>query len=450
MDKKKNIILGILLFCMIMLFLPTDPAFADAGGELTAENGNVTVTLLKPQEEPEPVTALRFWLAVSILEGQTGQPSFTFSEDILNMKQPDGVCSAKVTGQDGGYLVDVMIALKKNHDIFAGQNQSVIGTLHLQPASQPYRIQTAFAGAPSADSGQPVIRYISSAGQSVQAVPLTDAPPAVSTNISQNPSVPNVPGYPVTPDVPGYPVTPDMPGYPTAPDMPGYPTAPGDTDSTQEPEAPKPPSETPDQTQGSSDTDAFNKKTSPKLRVTVKNKSSKVSFSWDPIAGADGYQIYCYEGEPKKYTRIKTIADAKKTTYAKTMEYETPYTFRVRAFQTAKDGSRIYGIFSKSVTVTTAPAKVTKLSVKQKKSLKAVLTWNPGDTADDYQIYRATKKKGTYIRIKTLKNGKAGKYFGISQKRGQTYYYKVRAYVVQADGTRTYGSFSGAKKLAVR
>lgn len=441
MNKKKNIILGILLSCMIMFFLPPDTTSADAGGELAAGNENVTVTLLKPQEEPEPVTALRFWLAVSVLEGQTEQPSFTFSEDILNMKQSNSVCSANVTGQDGMYLVDVMIALKKNYDIFAGQSQSVIGTLHLQPASQSYRIQTAFAGAPSADSRQPVIRYISNTGQSVQVVPLTGTAPAVCMNISQNPSDPDVPGYPVTPDVPGYPATPDMPVYPTEPDTSG---------STEVPKTPDLPTETPDQPQEPDDTDTFNKKNAPQLRVFVKNKSSKVSFAWNQIAGADGYQIYRYEEDTKKYTRIKTIANAEKTTYARTMEEETPYTFRVRAFRTAADGARIYGTFSKSVNVTTAPAKITKLSVKQQKSAKAVLTWKAANAADGYQIYRSTKKKGTYTRVKTLKNGKAEKYSGISQKRGKTYYYKVRAYVTQADGTRTYGSFSSVKKLAIR
>ncbi len=416
-----------------MLFLPPYRPSADAGGDLTAGNEKVTVTLTKPQEEPEPIHSLRFWLTVSATEGEMRQPTFTFSETVLQLQQPEGVCSAKVSGQDGTYVMDIILAFKNKRNIFAEDNV-VIGTVDLQPSGGMYRVHTAFC-APSADGGQPVMRYINDSDLAVKAVPLTGTTSAVSTNIPDSTGYPDVPGYPVTPGVPGYPVTPDVPQNPTVPDTPQTPDG---------------PSETPDTPKNPDDVAAFQDKTAPKLTVSTKNKSSRVSFQWDAVAGADGYQIYRYDAQSKKYTRMKTIAEADRTTYSKAMEYATAYKFRVRAFDTSADGTRIYGKFSSYVKVTTAPAKVAKLSVSQQKTGKAVLKWETAQSVEGYQIYRSTKKNGTYTRVKTVKNGNTGKYSEIIRKRGKTCYYKVRAYVTQADGTRRYGSFSNVKKLATR
>lgn len=464
MNKIKKFIFTLLSVCMILPALSPHPVFADAGGELAAGEQKITVTLRKPQEEPEAVTSVRFWLTVSVLEGQMQQPSFEFLKE--NSQSPQsGVRSAAVSGQDGSYLIDIIMSEKKDQDIFAGGDQAVIGTLNLHPSSKAFRIQAAFAGAPSSGSTQPVLHYISGTGYSMQTVPVLGTAPVICTDTASDipsepdgpsapdtpsgpdgpsapdqPSIPDltlVPGYPVTPDqpsVPGNPVTPSTPVTPPAPDQPSGQPEPSEPDTTQPPE----------------ETQVFQKQAAPKLKFSAKNKSSRVSFQWNRIDGADGYQIYRYEEDTKRYTRVKTIASAKKTSFSKEMEYAVTYTFRLRAYQTAADGSRIYGKFSPSVKITTAPDKVTKLSVKERKPAKAALAWQPFATADGYQIYRSTKKNGTYTRLKTLKNAETANYSKISHKRGKTYYYKVRAYTEGADGVRRYGSFSSVKKLTVR
>lgn len=437
--KIKRSIFRMIVCCFAILLFPPHIVSADAGGELTVGNQKITVTLQKPQEEPEAITSVRFFLTVSVLEGQMQEPSFEFAETVLSIQKPDGVRSAAITGQNGSYLIDIIISEKADQDIFAGGNQAVIGTLNLSPSSGSFRIQTAFTGAPSSDDKQPVLRYINHTGQSVQVVPLSGVRPVVctDTNGSNHTTIPEIPGYPVTPNVPGNPVTPADPDMPQTPDNPSTtPELPNDT-ITDNPQ-------TPDETSD------FTKKAAPKLTLSAKNKSSKISFAWNRIEGADGYQIYRYEEETKRYTRVKTIANAEKTSYVKTMDYATAYAFRVRAYQTSSEGSRVYGKFSPIAKVTTAPSKVTKLSVRQLKSAKAALTWQPQEGAQGYQIYRSTKKNGTYTRIKTLKNSQSKKYSGISQKRGKTYYYKVRAYVAGEDGVRRYGTFSSVKKLVIR
>ncbi len=423
------------MFLLAILWFAPVTVSADAGGELVAQNKEIRVILEKPQEEPEPITAVRFWLSVSVLQGEVQQPEFQFSDAIWNTQKPDGVRDASITGQDGRYFADIIVAHKNDQDIFAGGNQAVIGTLKLPSASSSFRVQAAFTGA-KPDDQQPVLRYISAASASIQIVPLSGTGPVTCTGAAADtPSTPQTPYHPAEPDAPGYPVTPNVPDHPSSPDQPAIPdTAPDTSDDTNTDAS------TPDPSQ-------FRSQPAPKLKVAAKSKSRNVSFKWNQISDADGYQIYRYEEKTKKYTRIKTIAKAEKTSYSKTMEYGTAYAFRVRAFQTAADGSRIYGTFSSVSRITTAPEKIANLSVKRNTSKKAVLRWNAVKSADGYQIYKSTKKNGTYTRVKTVKNAKTAKYADTSQKQGKTCYYKVRAYVTGTDGKRVYGSFSSVKKL---
>lgn len=81
-------------------------------------------------------------------------------------------------------------------------------------------------------------------------------------------------------------------------------------------------------------------------------------------------------------------------------------------------------------TVTTTTVKLKKpTSVKAKKSGKKAIkiTWKKVSKATRYEIYRATKKKGKYKKIKTIKKGSTVSYKDTKVKKGKTYYYKVRA-----------------------
>lgn len=86
------------------------------------------------------------------------------------------------------------------------------------------------------------------------------------------------------------------------------------------------------------------------------------------------------------------------------------------------------------------------VSLKKPSSVKAVkygkkkirLRWKKVAGAAKYKIYRATKKKGKYKCIKTIKKGKTVTFVDSSVKKGKTYYYKIRAYATS--GGRTVAS----------
>ena len=61
----------------------------------------------------------------------------------------------------------------------------------------------------------------------------------------------------------------------------------------------------------------------------------------------------------------------------------------------------------------------------------------------------STSSNGTYTRIKTVKGAANTSYIKKSLTKGQTYYFKVRAYKT-VDGVRIYGSYSNVKKAKIK
>lgn len=100
-------------------------------------------------------------------------------------------------------------------------------------------------------------------------------------------------------------------------------------------------------------TDGSKKKV--KLKVTVrpekpvnfiaqKKGKKKAVFSWDPVAGAAGYEVAQADSQKGKYT---TICQQKKKTSVELKISKDKY-YKVRAWY-KKDGELIYGAFSKAI-----------------------------------------------------------------------------------------------------
>ena len=79
-----------------------------------------------------------------------------------------------------------------------------------------------------------------------------------------------------------------------------------------------------------------------------------------------------------------------------------------------------------------------------KKTVK--LNWNKVKTADGYDVYRASKKSGRYIKVKSVSSNTCT---DKKLKRGKTCYYKVRAYS-KVNCKKLYGGFSAVKKITVK
>lgn len=71
--------------------------------------------------------------------------------------------------------------------------------------------------------------------------------------------------------------------------------------------------------------------------------ATELSISWNKLDAADGYRLYRRIGDTGKFTRIKTYKKNTKLTYTDTdVTRGSHYYYRMRAFQWAEDGSKIY------------------------------------------------------------------------------------------------------------
>ena len=206
-------------------------------------------------------------------------------------------------------------------------------------------------------------------------------------------------------------------------------------------------------------TDSDGNVTIAKRKIVVKAKTSslsavqkltatgvstdKMKLTWTKVAKATGYKVYRYSTAKKKYVLIKTIN--KNTTVSFTdskLASGTSYKYKVNAFNKTVTSA------GKTVSGTTK-LKTAKISKITSSSKKAVIAYGKVTNATGYEIYRCSRKNGTYKKVGTVKSGKTLKYTDSRLSVNKTYYYKVRAYRV-VGGKKVYGGYSAVKSVKVK
>ena len=92
-------------------------------------------------------------------------------------------------------------------------------------------------------------------------------------------------------------------------------------------------------------------------------------------------------------------------------------------------------------------AKAKSIKAKSKKH-KIIFKWKKAARASRYQVFRSTQKNSGYVLVST-RSKKSKSYTNSGLKKGQTYYYKVRA-IRYIAGTTLYGPFSKVKKVRAK
>lgn len=440
----------ILVFFFLLATLPSLMVSAEetvTSGKLTANSNNIDVTLTIPQrkDESDKITSLRFRLYVAVETGSMDAPVFQFSEEIKSEVKD----ASAIKMENSDYMVDVIISgtYDKDYPIFK-EDQSKIGTLALKPTTSEYKISVHLAGNTAEDTAY--VQYVTNLGRETQTVLLGEE----EDNRLETVTVENSAANPSTPGGSTGPTTSTTPFIPSAPSTVDTPSDPDDTnkeDNNKPSDSTNPSVTTPAEkdpanpTMPGSSSETLDTTTKPKAEVTSKEGKKRIGFSWDKVDGADGYAIYQYNEKTGKYKLIKTITNPEKTTFNKTMKKGISYSFKVRAFTTAEDGSKTYGKYSPAINITTAPAKVKGLKIKSAGTNKVTLSWKKVKNAKGYQIFSSKKKNGTYTLVKTLKKASALT-AAIKQKNNKAYYYKIRAFVKNAEKKRVYGNFCAGKK----
>ncbi len=76
---------------------------------------------------------------------------------------------------------------------------------------------------------------------------------------------------------------------------------------------------------------------------------------------------------------------------------------------------------------------------------KIKLSWEKVEGADGYQLYRATKKSGKFVKVATV-GAEKSEYINTKLSCGKTYYYKIRAYQVKS-GKKIYSKYSAVNSV---
>lgn len=181
----------------------------------------------------------------------------------------------------------------------------------------------------------------------------------------------------------------------------------------------------------------------PSISGTAKatpSSTTKIKISWKKQDLASGYQIF-----DNKNKLIKTVKGGTKTSYTVSgLKAGKTYSFKVRYYNET-DKRKCYSNFTKTVKSSTKPS-TPKITLKSKKSKQATISWKKISGASGYEIYRSTKSKSGFKKIKTTTKTSYTNTKLTSKKR---YYYKVRAYRT-VNGTKIYSSYSTTKYVKIK
>lgn len=167
--------------------------------------------------------------------------------------------------------------------------------------------------------------------------------------------------------------------------------------------------------------------------------TKNIKVTWNRAANASKYEVYRSYNKISGYTKIATVT-ANSYTDSKSTAGKTAYYKIISLRGTDKS------IFS---SVVSAYKLKTPARVKAKAKKRTVtVSYSKESKASGYEIYRATKKKGKFKKVATIKKAKTTKKVFKKLKKG-TYYYKVRAYK-SAGKKKIYTAYSKTVRVKVK
>jgi len=168
--------------------------------------------------------------------------------------------------------------------------------------------------------------------------------------------------------------------------------------------------------------------------ITVSNVTStgKIKISWKAVTGAEKYEVWRKGYWDEKFTRVKTTTSTSYIDTGAGLDMEG-YEYKVRAIHSNTNANSAYSATKRGYTRLALPV-VTASNVASTGQIK--LTWKEVPNADEYYIYRATSKTGTYENIAYVWWQEFnGSYTDTSAEPGKLYYYKVEASSAGIGGT---------------
>ena len=184
---------------------------------------------------------------------------------------------------------------------------------------------------------------------------------------------------------------------------------------------------------------------------------TSVKVTWTTQEGVEGYELWrgTDPEDATTWNRVKTIADPSKDRYTNQGLTEgITYYYKVRAYVTASDGSKVYSDFSNTDHM---PAAVVWDAPYSNATFRIRLRWQQIGGAHGYQIWRQ-EADGSWKIVKTLGDkgntltndqGATTAYSNPGLTAGDIHTYKMRAFWITEDGRKIFGAYSDEFTVAV-
>lgn len=168
----------------------------------------------------------------------------------------------------------------------------------------------------------------------------------------------------------------------------------------------------------------------PTVKASNNADTGKVQLTWNAVDGAKEYKVYRSETKNGSYSLMFTTANTSYTNGSS--EVGKRYYYKVMAIAIEGKADSEYS----SIVSRTRDLPRTEVTIANVASTgKIKLTWKAVTGAEGYQVYRSTKKNGSYTLMKTV-DGTS--YTNTSAKAGTKYFYKVRAIHSNKDAYSAY------------
>jgi len=202
----------------------------------------------------------------------------------------------------------------------------------------------------------------------------------------------------------------------------------------------------------------------PEILSCYSKTQSAVKVTWTIVDGADGYELWratTPDAAEEDWQRAKSIMDGNTDRYTNQgLTVGQTYYYKVRAFVLDDDGERICSEFSE---ISYMPAAVVWNSLTapgvpySNATYRVRLLWQEISGAHGYQIWRQNED-GSWAIVKTLgdkgnaltdNQGATTAYSNTGLTAGETYTYKMRAFMITEDGKKVFGAYSDEYSVAV-
>ena len=168
--------------------------------------------------------------------------------------------------------------------------------------------------------------------------------------------------------------------------------------------------------------------------TTERSALNKVNINLAELENAEGYEIYRSLYKNKRFVLVSDIAGL---TYEDTVNFNTTYYYKVRAY-VVRDGKKYYSNYTALKVVKLGLGIPTYTLEGQPQQVEVKI--NEVLYAEGYEIYRATSKYGRYLKVAETIEGT----YNNPGQANKTYYYKIRAYAT-INEKKVYSGYSTIK-----